>query len=432
MAEQNLIIIDYEDLKSDPFKSSERLSPLLSKAFGSDPNSNSLGIIAIRNIPSFVETKHSFLPLAHKLAHLPTAYLEEKLTDAPSMYNAGWSHGKEKLGDKPDLNKASFYFNPITDIPGTQQDRDLYPASYPVNKWPDREVLPDLEDVGKQMGCLMKHVVALLAKHVDVYVQSKCSAYKPIMGDEMDKTEKVKGRLLYYFPLALDENSEDGAGVGQDSWIGWHNDSGFFTALTGDLFVDHDSGETVPRDEVDPNAGLIVMDRNGNSIKVEVPEDCMAVQIGECLQIITGGNVVATPHCVRGVDPKWNEGKGRKVARISFPCFVDTVPSFPLKLPDGSTRDGVFKSSIEGCAKVPPLSERYVAALDFFVGFDFFDPVYLPVSWKHSNYVPCSMFNVQCTVDGKEMEWNLVRSYKKHLQDIMSGLRRAKLLVTKL
>ena len=35
------------------------------------------------------------------------------------MYNVGWSHGKEKLGDKPDFAKGSFYANPLFDEPGT-------------------------------------------------------------------------------------------------------------------------------------------------------------------------------------------------------------------------------------------------------------------------------------------------------------------------
>ena len=206
----------------------------------------------------------------------------------------------------------------------------------------------------------------------------------------MKVTEKVKGRLLYYFPLnanhkheenedddddlARDQANENGDSTKnkEDSWIGWHNDSGFFTALAGDLYVHHDTGRSIPRQHVDPNAGLIVMNRNGDRVKVSIPEDCMA-------QIVTGGKVVATPHCVRGVDPFWNvdvDGNGiaggrvaneadeglrmSKVARISFPCFVDTVPSFALKVPDGSSREAVLASSVGGCAKVPPLGERFV------------------------------------------------------------------------
>lgn len=446
----NLVIINYEDLLSE---SSEPLLPLLARAFGSDSDGGAdddgngngdgdnssnteptspppaLGLIAIRGIPSFVETKQKFLPLAHSLVNLPSDYLEENLTDAASFYSSGYSFGKEKLGHKPDISKASFYFNPVTDVPGTAQERKDYPASYPVNKWPEKknkkrkgengngndncndngnesdsdsnsveELVPGLKKLGKEMGCLMREVVALLAHHVDNYVVSctgsgtgtgtgtaRPSGYSPTMGREMRHTEKVKGRLLYYFPLDDDGGCASGDGdgdVADDSWIGWHNDSGFFTALAGDMYLDHETGAPLPRKSIDPQAGLYIMDRNGLVTKVDIPEDCMAIQIGECMQIITGGKVVATPHCVRGADPSWtvkyrendgdrdNDGECdgndettneriSKVARISFPCFVDTVPSFPLRVPDTSSRKIVLKSSV-GCAdKVPPLEGRW-------------------------------------------------------------------------
>ena len=91
-----------------------------------------LGVLAIRGVPDFVKAKMDLLPQAHQLAHLPA---EELLTleDEASMYNAGWSHGKEKLGDKPDTAKGSFYFNPLTDAPGNDEDRAKYPVSYPKN-----------------------------------------------------------------------------------------------------------------------------------------------------------------------------------------------------------------------------------------------------------------------------------------------------------
>ncbi len=388
----DLVIIDYQDLLLPPNESSthDKLHPLLKKAFGistssssSTPTEPSLGLIAIRNIPSFLSTKNSFLPLAHKLISLPQNYLDKNLTDESSMYNAGWSYGKEKLKlDQPDLSKGSFYFNPVTDVPGTEEDRKLYPASYPVNIWPEEEIIPNFEALGKRLGLLMKDVVALLALHIDEYVKLYCKEYDVCMGMEMKNTEKVKGRLLYYFPheKVMNENNDGDSKENEqyDSWIGWHNDSGFLTALAGDVYLDHDTGDIIPKEEIDPNAGLYIQDRNGCIKHIQIPDDCMAIQIGECLQIMTGGHVVATPHCVRGADPNWicnndtemKNGqdniscsssisrKKRRVARISFPCFVDTIPSFSLTVPKGQSRDDVLISSVIGCAKVPPLGDR--------------------------------------------------------------------------
>jgi hypothetical protein len=94
-----LVIIDYQDLVSSDID----LSIQLDRAFGGRNHSSSLppndddkdelsplGIIAIRNVPNFVDAKMKFLPLAHPLAHLETEYLERQLSDPKSLYNAGW------------------------------------------------------------------------------------------------------------------------------------------------------------------------------------------------------------------------------------------------------------------------------------------------------------------------------------------------------
>jgi len=381
----NLVVIDYRDIIRDTGKD---LAPLLAKAFGGteplpngDENSNnetvpsssssssrcdSLGIIAIRNVPNFINAKDAFLPLAYQLAHLPQSYLEKSLTDERSLYNAGWSHGKEKLGDKPDYAKGSFYFNPLTDTPGSEEDRARYPASYPCNIWPDESAIPGFEVAAKHLGSIMHGVVVHLSKHIDAYAKSKSSSYPDnLLYEAMKQTEKAKGRLLYYFPLDNGEekddvnNAKDDADIAEDSWIGWHNDSGFLTALAGDMYINHETGEHLNSQSIDPNAGLYVLNRNGTKTHVVIPEDCMAVQLGECVQIITGGAVIATPHCVRGAKNS-NVSGSTKIARISHPCFIDTVPSFPLSMPSGVSRDDVIMAGVEKNAPVPPLDDRWI------------------------------------------------------------------------
>lgn len=247
-----LIIIDYAEILADPdAHDGSKLQNVLAKAFGgrtksAPQNVSSLGIIAIRNVPGFPAAKAALLPLAYKLAHLPKDYLETHLTDATSLYNAGWSHGKEKLGSKPDLAKGSYYFNPLTDSPGTADDRAKYPASYPLNVWPDESILPGFEAAAKTLGRLMHSVVVQLSKHIDAYAATQCSNYTPgLLHDAMRNTEKAKGRLLYYFPLPDGGNDASGNEEGDDSWIGWHNDSGFLTALAGDLYLDESTGRVM-------------------------------------------------------------------------------------------------------------------------------------------------------------------------------------------
>lgn len=332
-----VIIVDWEDVAASETNIHH---DALTKAFGRQGT----GIIAIRNVPGFVEAKRDFLHLAHPLVTLPQDYLEAKLTDPDSLYNAGWSYGKEKLGDQPDFAKGSFYFNPVTDLPGTEEDRKQFPLSYPKNVWPD---IPGFKERATRIGCIMKDAVIALTRHLDALAQSQNTSYPTnFLFNAMNGTEKVKARLLYYFPLEADDKSQQT----EDSWIGWHNDSGFLTALAGDLYVDHSTGVAV--DCPDPDAGLYVATRQG-TFRVEIPSDCMAVQMGECTQIVSGGVFSATPHCVRGIS-----SSKQPIARISLPCFVDTPPSFPLRMPHGCDLKEVMEASVPN-DRVPPLEKRW-------------------------------------------------------------------------
>lgn len=394
----DLVIIPYSSLLLDPEEAAPILQPSFQRAFGCKTHDTKhtptapLGLIGISGIPDFIHSRRQLFTRVHTLATLPSNYLETQLTHAPSKYNVGWSRNKERLSANKPTNdkKGSFYFNPLTDTPGTVEEREKYPMSYMENIWPEETVVPGFKECAMTLGCVMKDVVALMARHVDVFVNHSLlvdkdqkhtndNKWKLHMGYEMTHTEKIKGRILYYFP-----HKKEDSGASAPTWIDWHNDSGFFTALAGDAYVNHDTGEFVPSHLVDPNAGLFVYDRNGTVHKVHIPEECMAIQIGECLQIATGGRLVATPHCVRGVNPSYNNSNSRimedssvemcdshsdndkvtqestiRVARISFPCFVDTSPSFALRVPEGVSREQVLEQDVTN-GVVPGLQYRWV------------------------------------------------------------------------
>ena len=211
--------------------------------------------------------KNKVLPLSYNLANLPVEELD-KLEDPDSLYNSGWSYGKEQLKpNKVDKSKGSFYFNPLVDIPGTEEDRTKYPISYPINKWPSSNsescnAVSELEPTCKEIGTLMKNVAVLVAYYIDQYVASKKSTTSTndtisdtdvSLYDLLKDTIKVKGRLLYYYPLSKAaqegaEKQEHGTGAGdvlatngidekkeetekevesdvEDSWIGWRKSS---------------------------------------------------------------------------------------------------------------------------------------------------------------------------------------------------------------
>lgn len=345
----SLVIVDYQEL-TNPANMDKQLREKIESAFGV----NGIGIIGIRNIPGFVEAKGELLSLAHSLANLPEQELKE--LEVPSaLYNVGWSHGKEMLKHgTPDWNKASFYFNPLTDVPGTEEERMKFPLSYPSNQWPKATSLPSFKTAAQRLGCLMKDVALDLSKQIDIYAQSLNDSYQPeTLFKSLVNTEKVKGRLLYYYPLMGREDEDETIhSESEDSWIGWHNDSGFLTCLSGGIFMEPD-GTLLPKSPCD-DAGLYVIDRNDKILKLNLPSDCMGIQIGECTQILTGGAVIATPHCVKGAPD---------VARTSFACFVDTPPTFSLRAPSSQSLSAecpAFSSS-----RVPPLSKRWYDGILF-------------------------------------------------------------------
>ena len=76
----DIVVIEYTALLEDPGESdaSNELQEKLIAAFGTD---KSLGIVAIRGVPRFLDARTTFLPMAHRLAHLPHDYLENELGD---------------------------------------------------------------------------------------------------------------------------------------------------------------------------------------------------------------------------------------------------------------------------------------------------------------------------------------------------------------
>lgn len=150
------------------------------------------------------------------------------------MYNVGWSHGKEKMGDKPDLAKGSYYANPLYDQAGTPENIAKYPFFYPDNIWPT-ESLPEFEPAFKTLGSIMFETVCHLAKQVDHLTAQSVPEYQQnLLAEQIGTTKKIKGRILYYFPGEEKEVSKQAGGTPkepEDNWIAWHNDSGFFTAV---------------------------------------------------------------------------------------------------------------------------------------------------------------------------------------------------------
>ncbi|KAK7258214.1 hypothetical protein RIF29_32745 [Crotalaria pallida] len=297
------------------------LSSNIEQGFGP----NGLGILSVTDVPGYSSLRTKLLHLAPRLANLPTE-VKEGLEDPHSRYNFGWSHGKEKLeSGKPDLLKGSFYANPILDTPTTKASMiQRYPSYCGSNIWPSN-ALPELEVAFKALGKLIFEVGLMLAYHCDQYVSkgmkiNKDECLEPIL----HRSRCHKGRLLYYFPSQ--QGTPDGNSM--SSWCGWHTDHGSLTGLTCAIFTR--DGVEIPCP--DSAAGLYIRTRSDQIVKVVYGKDDIAYQIGETTEILSGGYLCATPHCVQA--PKGEESSG--IGRSTFALFMqpdwDEKLNFPEEL----------------------------------------------------------------------------------------------------
>ena len=122
---------------------------------------------------------------------------------------------------------------------------------------------------------------------MDKYVEAHLPSFKKqFFSSIVQNTPKVNSRLIHYYPCNKDFNGQ---------WTGWHKDIGMLTCLTPALYTDLNGNEV---NYSDPNVGLHGQTKDGNVIKVCVPKDCMIIQIGEALEVKTGGFIKALPHAV--------------------------------------------------------------------------------------------------------------------------------------
>lgn len=350
----DVVVLDYNDLINDVDLSSQ-----IEKAYGNE----GIGLLTVKNVPTLVEKRATLLPLGYKFAQL-SEEIKNKYVHEESYYSFGWSHGKENLQGKFDTSKGSYYGNPQYDRPVDDEEliKKYAPFIHP-NIWP-KEDLPELEFAFKNLGQLIVDVGKLVAKQVDKYISSKCSTYeKNKLFRIIDTSKCCKARLLHYFSRSEQQCNEDklkeaqNTGDAFSSWCGWHNDHGSLTGLVSAMYIDDNFNNVV---NVDPTAGLFAKSRASELVKVNIPCDHIAYQIGETAQIHSGGIVQATPHAVRGSNIPY-------VNRETYAVFMEPMWDEPMKVPDTLNIENAQSNlAAENLPKgVPSLVSRWNNQMNF-------------------------------------------------------------------
>ncbi|EFA82854.1 hypothetical protein PPL_04549 [Heterostelium album PN500] len=323
-----VVVLQYEDLLK-----MKDLGQSIETAFGY----NGIGLLVVRGIPNITELRDKLLNLAPQYTALPDD-IKEKTVHKKSNYSFGWSHGKEIL--KPgvfDEYKGSYYNNPQYDTPFSDAKMiEEFPESCHPNIWPVQD-FPQLRDAFMELGQTIVNVGSLVAQQCDLYVQSKKPNYQPnTLKRIIDESLTCKARLLYYFPINEDQTERS-----RDSWCGWHNDHSSLTGLCPAMYFKVDEKGNVVLDKdipcPDAAAGLYARSRNDEEVKVIIPKDCIAYQIGECSQVQTGGLLRATPHAVQAI--KYPESQ--QVGRSTFAVFMQPNVDVVLNTPDATDQCSV-------------------------------------------------------------------------------------------
>jgi isopenicillin N synthase-like dioxygenase len=315
----------------------DHLLTAIAEAFGPD----GLGFLEITNVPfEMVALRQTVLTLAPQLASLPLDELNA-LTLPDTFYTIGWSHGKEQFGKSItgetlyDTRKGSFYLDPFRN---NNDNKNVFPSSLP------------LEGPLLEITHWMSQTTLWISQLCDAYLASVDSEHQTQKHNDhprgsvfasLETRQNTKARLLYYFPFTptiknvKDHTTHDYSSL--DDWCGWHKDHGTLTALLPGLIFDDDGDdnsssnihdETMKQnDTVLPTKppGLYIQTRNKSQIHVQLPPTSIGIQLGETLEIMSGGRLRATPHAVTS-----GSGSTRSGGRASLAVFLQPEPYHTL------------------------------------------------------------------------------------------------------
>lgn len=326
------------DLSSSDTAIKTAVQATLGKSFGRE----GAGIVLVNDLPpSYFDQRSKLLRAGYDLPSLP----EPELTalEFPSLYyQFGWSHSREIFNGRPDTFKGSFYANPLFDRPsgGDPVLLSSFPTYLHPNVWPSSQSLPHFESSFKHIGRLIFNIALQITSHCDSFLQSN-------LHQLLAKSKSTKGRLLHYFPPPEQTPSENDNN--QPLWCGYHNDHGLITGLLPSRFFKPDG--TICQVD-DKTAGLHIANTETNeTYRANIPQDCLAFQIGESAQILTGGALRATAHAVHS-SPTVRQ---QHLSRITLAVFAQPDPWDVLRLPRAVGPDHALNTS----SLVPALRDRF-------------------------------------------------------------------------
>lgn len=213
---------------------------------------------------------------------------KEKLNRPDIWYQRGWTPPNTEqavvAGGQPDFKECYF----AAPMPLDPDGRIEYPPIFADNVWPegDEAFAEDYLALGQQLHEAGLGLLQGLSLALDL---------PPRGFDARLEGAAHVFRLLRYLPLAEDQL---GKGI---LWGEEHTDFNLLTLLPGGRFLDP---EGKPCARPDDASGLFLRTRptpehpRGQLVEGRAPAGCIVAQVGQELEILTGGEVLATPHVI--------------------------------------------------------------------------------------------------------------------------------------
>ncbi len=282
MTDEQIPIIDLDDLASHDPRRRERGCDGLRRGFGE------LGLVYVKGHGIPGDELDRFYAAFTELTSRPEAE-KQRLARPEVWYQRGWTPPnteKAVVADgQPDFKECYFAApEPLDPVCRVQ-----YPQIYADNVWPEggenfRDGLLGLGHELHEVGLrLLRGCAAALG-------------LAPYRFEELVFGAPHVTRALRYLPLGP---HQVGTGI---LWGEEHTDFNLLTLLPGGRFFDPTGAACRKPDD---ESGLYLRTRGtsenpqGRMVPGRAPDGCVVAQVGQQLEILTGGTFLATPHVIK-------------------------------------------------------------------------------------------------------------------------------------
>lgn len=262
---------------------------------------------------------------------------------ADLWYQRGWTPPNTEqavvAGGQPDFKECYFC------APEAPRSRDalLYPQIYAQNVWPEDQ--PTFRDSMMAIGTQLHNVGLSLLGGCESALDLAPNTLKNLTQFGPHVT-----RALRYLPLSKEQ-------VGTDIlWGEEHTDFNLLTLLPGGRFLDPQGKRCAKPDD---KSGLFLRTRSDDKlVSGAAPAGCIVAQVGQQLEILTGGRLHATPHVITATGVA---GYSRASMAHFVHVHTDTV-LFPLeKFCDDDTMRAYGPPVLSGTYAIKTLADIALA-----------------------------------------------------------------------